>query len=433
MNKGLLSIIFLGDISSGKSTICGSLIVSSGNISHREISECKLIASKYKIENDWKRYIFDFTEEEKLKMHTIETGREYFETSSKRILIFDSPGHYMNIPDMLTVLPMCNYAAMVISAKTGVFEKGIEENGSIFQHTLLAKSQKISNLMILINKMDDVDVKWNKNRFEQIKKEFTAKFKRLFDFEKSVIFLPVSGLTGDNISSKINSTECDWYNGPTVLEVLDKIDPSPRGNEASSLRILITDKIVLGETFLFGKVLSEIATVGSKGYLLPGNIIYEIKSMFLFNGDEVKLAKKGENIKFLLKNFNDKDTVKKGNIICGDILCPVFDTFLANIEVISLTKTIPIISDGYTSIIHIHSATEEVELYDVYQIDLLTKKRTKSKFALKGSIAECKIHTKNPICAEKAVVNQFLGTFALRNEGNTIAIGKILKYKPMGK
>ena len=42
----------------------------------------------------------------------------------------------------------------------------------------------------------------------------------------------------------------------------------------------------------------------------------------------------------------------------------------------------------------------------------------------------CKIQTDWPICIEKHEVLGSMGWFTLRDEGRTIAIGKILKYKP---
>ena len=45
----------------------------------------------------------------------------------------------------------------------------------------------------------------------------------------------------------------------------------------------------------------------------------------------------------------------------------------------------------------------------------------------------CKIAPKNPLCLEKFETMAQLGRFTLRDEGKTIAVGKVLKYKPYSK
>lgn len=45
----------------------------------------------------------------------------------------------------------------------------------------------------------------------------------------------------------------------------------------------------------------------------------------------------------------------------------------------------------------------------------------------------CKIAPKNPLCLEKFETMAQLGRFTLRDEGQTICVGKVLKYKPYQK
>lgn len=55
---------------------------------------------------------------------------------------------------------------LVISAKEGEFESGFEKGGQTREHALLAKSIGIRHLIILINKMDDIN--WNRERYMSI-------------------------------------------------------------------------------------------------------------------------------------------------------------------------------------------------------------------------------------------------------------------------
>ena len=63
---------------------------------------------------------------------------------------------------------MADYGALVISAKRGEFEAGFEMDGQTREHIQLAKSLGIQKLIVLINKMDESSVKWNKDRYSEI-------------------------------------------------------------------------------------------------------------------------------------------------------------------------------------------------------------------------------------------------------------------------
>jgi peptide chain release factor subunit 3 len=39
--------------------------------------------------------------------------------------------------------------------------------------------------------------------------------------ESDLVFVPIVGLTGENINQKVDPHTCNWYQGPTLLEILD--------------------------------------------------------------------------------------------------------------------------------------------------------------------------------------------------------------------
>jgi peptide chain release factor subunit 3 len=91
---------------------------------------------------------------------------------------------------------------------------------------------------------------------------------------------------------------------------------------------------------------------------------------------------------------------------------------------------------GYKAVIHIHAVTEECEVTKiVHQIDGKTRKPVEKKkgaaiFLKSGSLAVVRIKTGGIICCEKFADVPQLGRFTLRDEGKTVAIGKVLKLKP---
>lgn len=94
---------------------------------------------------------------------------------------------------MISGVSQADYAALVISAKTGEFESGFEKDGQTREHAMLAKTLGVLKLVVLVNKMDEVN--WSKERFTTIK-ETLCPFLEVnckFDIEKDVIFIPIAG------------------------------------------------------------------------------------------------------------------------------------------------------------------------------------------------------------------------------------------------
>jgi peptide chain release factor subunit 3 len=84
---------------------------------------------------------------------------------------------------------------------------------------------------------------------------------------------------------------------------------------------------------------------------------------------------------------------------------------------------------GYTCIMHYHTTIEETSITIMAEINKKTKEEDKVKFIKNGCRAKVLLKTNNILCGEKFEASATLGRFTLRDEGRTIAIGKVLKYK----
>lgn len=65
------------------------------------------------------------------------------------------------------------------------------------------------------------------------------------------MWIPISGITGENIQEI--TSKCEWYKGPTLLELLDKVKLEERFPDGP-LRIPILDKMKDKDLILHGKV-----------------------------------------------------------------------------------------------------------------------------------------------------------------------------------
>ena len=89
-----------------------------------------------------------------------------------------------------------------------------------------------------------------------------------------------------------------------------------------------------------------------------------------------------------------------------------------------------IICAGYSAVMHVHTLSEEVTLQALlHYYDKKTGKKSRKgpQFAKKGMKVIALIQTTAPICLERFKDYPQLGRFTLRDEGKTIAIGKVTK------
>ena len=187
---------------------------------------------------------------------------------------------------------------------------------------------------------------------------------------------------------------------------------------------------------VLGKVESGTAKIGDKVAIMASNVPCQIVSISNGKNQSVRYAKPGENVQIRLSGFEDEGIVNKGDVLCTrENLVPTSELFETEIEVLQLLEYKPILSKGYQCIMHIHTAAMDATVKDIVTAwetqesgEVLTKHRP--QFTRSGAKIIARISTRIPIPLEKFDNIEQMGRFTLRDESRTIALGKILKYKP---
>lgn len=100
--------------------------------------------------------------------------------------------------------------------------------------------------------MDDPTVNWCEVRFNVIKENLTTFLIKRGYREDRISFVPISGLTGENVVEPLGD-KCPWYKGQTLVQVLERLPLNER-DPNSPLRIPIIEKTKDGGVIAHGKI-----------------------------------------------------------------------------------------------------------------------------------------------------------------------------------
>lgn len=225
--KEHVNVIFLGHVDAGKSTLGGSILYATGMVDERTMDKYKREAKEAGRETWYLSWALDLTKEERSKGKTVEVGRGFFETEKRRYSILDAPGHKTFVPNMIGGASQADVGVLVISARKGEYETGFEKGGQTREHAMLAKTQGVNKLVVVVNKMDDPTVEWSEERFKECTSKLTVFLKGVgYNPKTDLTFMPISAQTTVGIKNRVPKDLCPWYDGPSLLEYLDDMKVS---------------------------------------------------------------------------------------------------------------------------------------------------------------------------------------------------------------
>merc|ERR1712004_34497 len=275
---------------------------------------------------------------------------------------------------MITGTSQADCAVLIVAAGVGEFEAGIAKNGQTREHALLAFTLGVKQLIVGINKMDNTEPKYSKDRYEEIVKEVSNYVKKIGYNPKAVAFVPISGWHGDNMIEA--STNMPWYKGWNK--------ETKEGGKKS------------------GKTLFEAL-------------------------DSInEPVRPGDNVGFNVKNVSVKD-IRRGNVCSNSKQDPAFESKSFNAQAIVLNHPGEI-QKGYTPVLDCHTAHIACRFDEMLEkIDRRSGKKIEDAPAKikSGDAAIVKMIPSKPMCVEPFSEYAPLGRFAVRDMRQTVAVGVI--------
>lgn len=428
--KEHVNVIFLGHVDAGKSTLGGSILYATGMVDERTMDKYKREAKDLGRESWYLSWALDQTKEERSKGITVEVGRGFFETDKRRYSILDAPGHKNYVPNMVQGASQADVGILVISARKGEYEAGFDKGGQTREHAVLAKTQGVNKLVVVVNKMDDPTVEWSEDRYKECTTKLTAFLKGLgYNPKTDLTFMPIAAQQTTGIKERVPKSVAKWVDSPSLLEFLDSMQTLERKINAPFMMPIAAKYRDLG-TMVEGKVEAGVIRKENKYLMMPNKAEIQISALFGETEDEIPHATCGEQVRIRIKGVEEED-IYPGFVLCSPkrpVHC--VSAFEAQIRLLELKS---ILSAGFNCVLHVHSATEEVTFAALlHKLEPKTNRKSKKPpgFAKQGMniIARLEITGgAGSVCVERFEDYPQLGRFTLRDQGQTIAIGKITK------
>lgn len=278
-----MSIVIVGHVDHGKSTIIGRLLADSHSLPDGKLEQVKELCARTAKPFEY-AFLLDALRDERAQGITIDSARVFFRTPRREYIVIDAPGHIEFLKNMITGASRAEAALLVIDA-----QEGVQENSR--RHGYMLAMLGIKQCVVLINKMDLVGY---------AQAEYDKLVASLGDFLAQVnitpaCFIPVSGRDGDNLADA--SMHMPWYRGPTVLQALDMFEPEAQPvGLAFRLRVQDVYKFTgQGDDrrIIAGTIDSGQVAVGDRLVFLPSGKRSRVKSIEAFNRPPQEQASAG--------------------------------------------------------------------------------------------------------------------------------------------
>jgi bifunctional enzyme CysN/CysC len=208
---GLLRIATAGSVDDGKSTLIGRLLWETDSLLEDQVTSLRE-ASAQRGEELQLALVMDGLRAEREQNITIDVAYRPFRGARHRFILADSPGHVQYTRNMVTGASTADAVIVLVDAQKGLLAQSK-------RHLAICCLLRVPTIILAINKMDLVG--FDEGVFKGLVNEL-EQFAHHFGGAKTTA-IPISALDGDNVTTR--SSRTPWYGGPSILELLDGLEP----------------------------------------------------------------------------------------------------------------------------------------------------------------------------------------------------------------
>nr|YP_010850692.1 Translation elongation factor Tu [Lophurella hookeriana]WGH13325.1 Translation elongation factor Tu [Lophurella hookeriana] len=232
-----------------------------GHVDHGKTTLTAAISATLAAENQGQAKKFDEIDaapEEKARGITINTAHIEYETENRHYAHVDCPGHADYVKNMITGAAQMDGAILVVSAVDGAMPQTRE-------HILLAKQVGVPNIVVFLNKQDQVEDDELRELVELEVRELLEKY----DFPgDSIPFVAGSALLAlEKVTENVNTKRGDneWVDKiHSLMDAVDSYIPTPQRDTEKTFLMAVEDvfSITGRGTVATGRIERGIIKVG---------------------------------------------------------------------------------------------------------------------------------------------------------------------------
>lgn len=394
--KALLRLVACGSVDDGKSTLIGRLLYDLGTIPDDQLVALERDSKSFGTRDGALDFalLVDGLMAEREQGITIDVAYRYFATDKCKFVVADGPGHTQYTRNMVTAASNADVAILLIDARKGVLTQ-------TRRHAYILSLMGVKQVVLAVTKMDLVS--YDRARYDAIVSDFVALAGAL-DLPR-LAAIPVSGVSGDNIASRSAATP--WYDGPSLIELLESAEPRGRGDQA--LRMPVQSVIRPDQDFrgFAGRLVAGVAKPGDAIRILPSGRTARIARIVTAAG-ELQQAIAGQSVTLTLDQEID---CSRGDVIAtADAPCEIADQFQATIVWMSDKPLYP----GRRYGLKIAAAQANATITDIrHGVDIETFEPTPVREIEANGIALCNVSLDRDIPFDPFAQSRDLGGFIL--------------------
>jgi bifunctional enzyme CysN/CysC len=409
--QSLLRFITCGSVDDGKSTLIGRMLYDSKSLLDDQLAALATDSGKPggKVRLDFASLV-DGLSAEREQGITIDVAYRFFNSSRRKFIVADTPGHEQYTRNMVTGASTADLAVVLIDARKGVLTQ-------TRRHSYLVNLVGIRSVILAINKMDLVG--FDQATFEAIVADYAA-FARSIGIDR-VTAIPVAALDGDNVAEA--SARMPWYGGPTVLDALDRAEPSERrsNDDPFAMQVQWVNRPNLDFRGFAGTITAGCVRPGDPVRLLPSGLATQVNRIVTMDGD-LAVAVAGQAVTL---TFVDEVDCSRGEVVvAAQHPIEIADQFEVDLVWMSSEAMLP----QRSYLLKMGAQTATATITDLkHRVDVNTLTHEAAKTLTLNGIAVCNLSLDRLIPFTEFAANTELGSFILidRVTNETVGAGMI--------
>jgi bifunctional enzyme CysN/CysC len=390
-----LKIALVGHVDHGKSTIVGRLFYDTGSLPEGKFEAIKEMCARRGMPFEW-AFLMDALKSERDQGVTIDSAQIWFRTDKRRYVLIDAPGHKEFLKNTVSGAASADAALLVIDAAEGVREQSR-------RHAYLLHLLGVRQVAVVVSKMDLVG--HSQSRFAEVGAEIETYLAEIG--VAPICIIPVSARDGDHIAGR--SEAMSWYDGPTVVEALDRFEP-PATPTDLPLRFPVQDVYKFDRRrIIAGRIESGRLRVGDTLLFSPSNKAARVASIEAWNVSvPVLAAGPGQSVGITL---DEQIFVERGAVASAPENPPI-ETNVFRARVFWLGRTPLTVGGQY--LLKLATAQHVVEVHEIDRVvDTTDLSSAQADAVERNGVAEVVLRSRSMLALDEFVHNPQTGRFVL--------------------